>query len=62
MTNKKYYKCCSYDLKNFISIHGIYAVSIGIHPKTKKIFYIYEISEELMHLLGTWSNLVDKYH
>lgn len=52
---KQFYKCFSYNLKRFIEVHGIRAISRGVHPKTNKTYFVYEINEELSRVLSTWS-------
>lgn len=55
MNSKQYYKCFSLNLKKFIDVHGIKPLSNGIHPVTKRTFYVYEMTDELSKILTRWS-------
>lgn len=58
---KQFYKCFSYNLKRFIEIHGIKALSSGVHPTTHKKYFVYEVDEELSRVLTIWTqNKQDK--
>lgn len=54
--NIEWYKCYSHNLKNFISVHNIYPVSSGVHPRTNKVYHVYELTDELSEVLTAWSN------
>ncbi|MGB3160372.1 MAG: DUF5659 domain-containing protein [Carnobacterium sp.] len=55
MTNKiKYYKCFSINMLRFIKIHGIRAVSKGVHANGKT-YWVFEETEELSEVLYKWS-------
>lgn len=53
---KEFYKCYSFPLRDFISAHNIYYMSTGVHPRTDKVFYVYEMTEELSKVLTAWSD------
>lgn len=53
---KEYFKCYSYNLKNFIAVHNIYPISSGIHPVTDKVFHVFEMTDELSEVLTAWTN------
>ena len=46
--------CYSKRLKDFIAFHGIRYLSKGLHSKTKKPFYLYEVDERLDNVLKEW--------
>ena len=53
---QEYFKCYSYNLKNFIEAHGIYPISSGVNPKTNKVFHLFTMTDELSRILHNWSN------
>lgn len=56
MDNKKvtFYKCFSINMLRFIKIHGIKAVSKGVHPNGKT-FWVFEMTDELSNVLKRWT-------
>ena len=56
----EYYKCYSINLKNWIAVHNIYPLSSGVHPITNKVYYVYEITDELSLVLTAWTNNKNK--
>lgn len=52
---KEYYKCFSLNLKRFIEAHNIKEISQGVHPVTKRKYFIYELNQELSHVLTDWT-------
>ena len=53
---QEYFKCYSYNLKNFIEAHGIYPISSGVNGRTNKVFHLFVMTNELSHILTNWSN------
>lgn len=52
--NKKYYYCYSYPLKKFLIDSGQYSIVKGIHPNSKKQYWVFERNNELDKLLTEW--------
>jgi len=46
--------CYSKRLKLFIESYGIHFESLGIHPKSKRPFYLYIVTDELDSILKEW--------
>lgn len=53
---ERYYYCYSKPLDNFIRKHGIKPFNRGIHARTNKVYYMYEMTDELSEVLTTWTN------
>lgn len=49
-----WYKCFSINQLRFIKIHGIKAVSKGVHSNGKT-FWIFEMTDELSDVLTRWT-------
>jgi hypothetical protein len=56
-TEIKLFYCYSKRLKGFIESNGISYLSKGLHAKSKRPFYLYEVTENLDKILKRW----DKY-
>lgn len=56
----KYFYCYSRRLKDFLGIFGIKYLSIGIHPKTQKKYYLFEKNSQIDFLIEEW-NKIKKY-
>lgn len=52
--NNKYYYCYSHPQKDFLIIHGMRYVIKGIHPDTKKRYWVFEKCDYLDELLLEW--------
>lgn len=52
---EEFYKCYSYNLKNFINAHGVYSVSSGVNPKTNNVYHIFMLNDELSKILTAWT-------
>ena len=53
MDNKLFY-CYSKRLKGFIESNGISFESKGIHPKSKRPYYLYIVTDNLDKVLKRW--------
>jgi hypothetical protein len=53
MDNKLFY-CYSKRLKGFIESNGIRFESKGLHPISKRPFYLYIVTDELDKILKRW--------
>lgn len=53
---QEFYKCFSPPQRRFIETHSIYPISSGVHPKTNRVYYVFEMTSELSKILTTWSN------
>lgn len=55
MNEIKEYKCFSFPLRNYIFSKGIREVDKGVSSKTGKVFYLFEVTEELSAVLTEWT-------
>jgi hypothetical protein len=51
---EKLFYCYSSRLKGFIESNGIKYESKGLHPKSKRPFYLYIVTEDLDKILKRW--------
>ena len=50
----KYFYCYSYPLKEFLLSNGQVSIVSGIHPRTKKKYWVFVGTEQLNNLLTEW--------
>ena len=53
------FTCYNIKQKKYFEKNGEHNLIYGIHPKTKKMFWVYERNENFNKLLNEW---VDKIH
>ncbi|WP_169823946.1 DUF5659 domain-containing protein [Bacillus marinisedimentorum] len=51
---KNYFFCYSKRVSDFLASKGIQFITVAIEPKTKKMFSLYEINEELQKALDQY--------
>lgn len=49
-----YYYCYSYPQKKFLIDNGLFSIVKGIHPKSKKRYWVFERNNKLNNLLTEW--------
>lgn len=54
MNNKKLYPCYSVPLRDFLADNHIRYELVGLHPKTKLMFWVYIKNDELNKYLKIW--------
>ena len=52
---KKYFYCYSMNLKKFLMDNGLRYEWVDTNPKSNKLYYKFERTEELTNLLTQWS-------
>ena len=52
---KKYFYCYSMNLKKFLMDNGLRYEWVDTNPKSNKLYYKFERTEELNNLLTQWS-------
>lgn len=50
----KYFYCYSWPLKDFLIENGQVSIVSGIHPTTKKKYWVFDGTDELNNLLTKW--------
>lgn len=50
----KYFYCYSWNLKEFLRSNKEAPIVSGIHPNTKKKYWVFERNENLSNLLSEW--------
>lgn len=55
MDSIKLFPCYSIPLKNYLVGNGIRYELVGLNPKTKNMFWVFIISDDLKRLLDTWA-------
>ena len=50
----KYFYCYSWNLKEFLRSNKESSIVSGIHPNTKKKYWVFERNENLSNLLSEW--------
>jgi hypothetical protein len=54
MNDIELFPCYSVPLRNFLRSKGIRYKLVGLHPETKKMFWIYFKNEQLINYLNKW--------
>lgn len=52
---KQTYRCFSFPLRDFIYSKGIKDVGKGVNTTTNKVFYLFEVTDELSAVLTEWT-------
>jgi len=55
--NKELFYCYSVKMKDFIKSMGIYYISKGIHPKTNRVYFIFNKSIQLDEAIIMWNKI-----
>lgn len=55
MKNNKLFPCYSIPMRNFLSQKGIRYELVGLHPETKKMFWVYIKDKKLIEAVNEWS-------
>lgn len=55
MTNNRIFPCYSVPMRNFFYSKGIKYELVGLHPETKKMFWVYIKDKKLEEAMNEWS-------